>query len=147
MDRKHSGRAYIAAIRAIKWGCEKVKSAILFAIRRFVPRRGKGPYMSAENDHPENGAEEARSEGAVATGTDRLVDLEVMVVEQPLVLLGEVDGAPDVALEFLQGLEREWPGAGQEFVQTFDPVVPGEEIADGDRGIGAGPVVRRGESR
>jgi pyruvate dehydrogenase E1 component alpha subunit len=31
--------------------------------------------MSAENDHPENGAEETRSDGAVATGTDRLVDL------------------------------------------------------------------------
>ena len=75
MDRKHSGRAYIAAIRAIKWGCEKAKSAILFAIRRFVPRRGKGPYMSAENEHPENGVDEAREEGAVATGTDRLVDL------------------------------------------------------------------------
>ena len=32
--------------------------------------------MSAENGHPENGeAQEARNEGAVATGTDRLVDL------------------------------------------------------------------------
>jgi pyruvate dehydrogenase E1 component alpha subunit len=31
--------------------------------------------MSAENDHPENGSEETRAEGAVATDTDRLVDL------------------------------------------------------------------------
>ena len=32
--------------------------------------------MSADNGHPENGeAQEARNEGAVATGTDRLVDL------------------------------------------------------------------------
>jgi pyruvate dehydrogenase E1 component alpha subunit len=31
--------------------------------------------MSEENEHPENGSVEARDEGAVATGTDRLVDL------------------------------------------------------------------------
>src|SRR5215213_4830024 len=31
--------------------------------------------MSAENGHPENGEAQARNEGAVATGTDRLVDL------------------------------------------------------------------------
>jgi pyruvate dehydrogenase E1 component alpha subunit len=39
--------------------------------------------MSAENGHPENGeAQEARNEGAVATGTDRLVDLyrEMVVI-------------------------------------------------------------------
>jgi pyruvate dehydrogenase E1 component alpha subunit len=31
--------------------------------------------MSAENEHPENGGVETRDEGAVVTGTDRLVDL------------------------------------------------------------------------
>jgi pyruvate dehydrogenase E1 component alpha subunit len=76
MDNKPSNRAYIWAMRAIKYAYEAAKSAILFVVRRVVPRGGKGPSMSAENGHPENGeAQEARNEGAVATGTDRLVDL------------------------------------------------------------------------
>jgi pyruvate dehydrogenase E1 component alpha subunit len=76
MGKKPSNRAYIWALRAIKCAYEAAKSAILFVVRRVVPRGGKGPSMSAENGHPENGeAQEARNEGAVATGTDRLVDL------------------------------------------------------------------------
>jgi pyruvate dehydrogenase E1 component alpha subunit len=68
-------RAYIAAIRAIDLAWEAVKSGILSATYRVVPRRGKGPSMSAENENSENGGVETRDEGAVATGTDRLVDL------------------------------------------------------------------------
>jgi pyruvate dehydrogenase E1 component alpha subunit len=75
MDKKPSNRAYIWAMRAIKYAYEAAKSAILFVVRRVVPRGGKGPSMSAENGHPENGEAQARNEGAVATGTDRLVDL------------------------------------------------------------------------
>jgi pyruvate dehydrogenase E1 component alpha subunit len=65
----------MAVIRAIKLAWEAAKSGILSATYRFVPRRGKGPSMSAENEHPENEDVETRDEGAVATGTDRLVDL------------------------------------------------------------------------
>ena len=73
--------AYIWAKRAIKYAYEASKSAILFVVLRVVPRGGKGPSMSAENGHPENGEAEVRNEGAVATGTDRLVDLyRVMVL-------------------------------------------------------------------
>src|SRR5215203_5041326 len=62
-------------MRAIKYAYEAAKSAILFVVLRVVPRGGKGPSMSAENGHPENEEAEVRNEGAVATGTDRLVDL------------------------------------------------------------------------
>src|SRR3712207_3726848 len=54
---------------------EAAKSGILFATYRLVPRKGKGPSMSAENENSENEGVETRDEGAVATGTDRLVDL------------------------------------------------------------------------
>jgi pyruvate dehydrogenase E1 component alpha subunit len=72
---KRLERAYVAAIRAIKLAWEATKSVILSATYRVVPRRGKGPSMSAENENSENGGVETRDEGAVATGTDRLVDL------------------------------------------------------------------------
>jgi len=62
----------MAAIRGIRLAWKAVKSGILSATYRFVPWKGKGPSMSAEN---ENGDVETRNEGAVATGTDRLVDL------------------------------------------------------------------------
>jgi pyruvate dehydrogenase E1 component alpha subunit len=77
MSKGSKNRAYIWAVRAINNAYEAAKSAILFVVRRVVVRGGKGPSMSAENGHPENGdaQEEARNEGAVATGTDRLVDL------------------------------------------------------------------------
>jgi pyruvate dehydrogenase E1 component alpha subunit len=75
MDKKSEDRAYIWAKRAIKYTYEAAKSAILFVVRWVVGRGGKGPFMSAENGHPENGDAQARDEGAVATGTDRLVDL------------------------------------------------------------------------
>src|SRR5919112_6034820 len=59
----------------IRLAWEAPKSGILSATYRDVPRRGKGPSMSAENENSENGEVEARDEGAVATGTDRLADL------------------------------------------------------------------------
>src|SRR3712207_624196 len=61
---------------------EAAKSGILFATYRLVPRKGKGPSMSAENENSENGGVETRDEGAVATSTDRLVDLyrEMMLI-------------------------------------------------------------------
>src|SRR5215218_2841621 len=62
----------MAAIRGIRLAWKAVKSGILSATYRFVPWKGKEPSMSAEN---ENGDVETRNEGAVATGTDRLVDL------------------------------------------------------------------------
>src|SRR5918992_3324170 len=68
-------RAYMAMIRVIRLAWEAAKSGILSATYRFVPRKGKGPSMSAENENSENGDVESRDEGAVATGTDRLVDL------------------------------------------------------------------------
>jgi pyruvate dehydrogenase E1 component alpha subunit len=68
-------RAYVAAIRAIRLAWEAAKSGILSATYWVVPRKGKGPSMSAENENSENGGVETRDEGAVATGTDRLVDL------------------------------------------------------------------------
>src|SRR5215218_6653918 len=52
-DAENRDRAYIVAIRAIKLAWETAKDVILSVARRFVPRRGKGPYMSAENEHPE----------------------------------------------------------------------------------------------
>src|SRR3712207_5723376 len=81
MEKKPRYRAYIWAKAAIKYAYEAAKSAILFVVLRVVPRGGKGPSMSAENGHPENGGE-VRNEGAVATGTDRLVDLyrEMVVI-------------------------------------------------------------------
>jgi pyruvate dehydrogenase E1 component alpha subunit len=72
--------AYIAMIRVKRLAWERAKSGILFATTyRFVPRKGKGPSMSEEN---ENGGVETREEGAVATGTDHLVDLyrEMMLI-------------------------------------------------------------------
>jgi pyruvate dehydrogenase E1 component alpha subunit len=75
MKKTPKNRAYIWAKRAIKYACEAAKSAILFVVLRVELRGGKGPSMSAENGHPENGEAEVRNEGAVATGTDRLVDL------------------------------------------------------------------------
>jgi pyruvate dehydrogenase E1 component alpha subunit len=68
-------RAYMAMIRGIRLAWEAAKSGILSANYRVVSRRGKGPSMSAENENSENGGVETREEGAVATGTDRLVDL------------------------------------------------------------------------
>src|SRR5918997_2736125 len=65
----------MAMIRGIRLAWEATKSGILSATYRVVSRRGKGPSMSAENENSENGGVEARDEGAVATGTDRLVDL------------------------------------------------------------------------
>jgi pyruvate dehydrogenase E1 component subunit alpha len=65
----------MAIIRVIRLAWEAAKSGILFATYRLVPRKGKGPSMSAENENSENGDVETRDEGAVATGTDRLVDL------------------------------------------------------------------------
>ena len=75
MKKTPKNLAYLWAKRAIKYAYEAAKSAILFVVLRVVPRGGKGPSMSAENGHPENGEAEVRNEGAVATGTDRLVDL------------------------------------------------------------------------
>jgi pyruvate dehydrogenase E1 component alpha subunit len=46
-----------------------------YSVFRFVPLRGKGLSMAAENEHAENGGAEAREEGAVATSSERLVDL------------------------------------------------------------------------
>src|SRR5215210_4531925 len=50
-----------------------------YAVSRVVPLRGKGPEMSADNEHSENGdvgaREESGSDGTIATSTDRLVDL------------------------------------------------------------------------
>ncbi len=68
-------RAYMAVVWGIRLAWEAAKSGILSATYRDVPRRGKGPSMSAENENSENGEVETRDEGAVATGTDRLVDL------------------------------------------------------------------------
>src|ERR671916_2868372 len=61
------------AVTRVAWGA--AKSGILSATYRLVPRRGKGPSMSAENENSENGGVETREDGAVATGTDRLADL------------------------------------------------------------------------
>ena len=55
LERKPENRAYIWAQRALKYAYEATKSAILFVVRRVVPRGGKGPSMSADNGHPENG--------------------------------------------------------------------------------------------
>jgi pyruvate dehydrogenase E1 component alpha subunit len=72
---KNTDRAYMAIIQVTRLAWEAEKSGILFATYRLVPRKGKGPSMSAENENSENGGVETRDEGAVATGTDRLVDL------------------------------------------------------------------------
>ncbi len=65
----------MAVIRVIRLAWERAKSGILSATHRFVPRKGKGPSMSAENENSENGDVETREDGAVATDTDLLVDL------------------------------------------------------------------------
>src|SRR5215212_11924632 len=62
----------MAAVRGIRLAWKALKSGILSIAYRFVLWKGKGPSMSAVN---ENGDVETRNEGAVATGTDRLVDL------------------------------------------------------------------------
>ena len=72
---KRPRRAYLAMARGIRLAWEAVKNVILSATYWDVPRNGKGPSMSAENENSENGEVESRDEGAVATGTDRLVDL------------------------------------------------------------------------
>jgi pyruvate dehydrogenase E1 component alpha subunit len=47
-----------------------------YSVPGFVPLRGKGPLMSADNEHSENGGAEAREDGgAIATSEERLVDL------------------------------------------------------------------------
>src|SRR5215216_6089096 len=47
-----------------------------YSVFRFVPLRGKGPLMSADNEHSEDGGVETREDGgAIATSSERLVDL------------------------------------------------------------------------
>ena len=46
-----------------------------YSVSGFVPLRGKGPSMSAENEHSDNGGVETRENGAIATSSERLVDL------------------------------------------------------------------------
>jgi pyruvate dehydrogenase E1 component alpha subunit len=79
---KNTDRAYVAIIRVIRLTWEAARSGILFATYWLVLRKGKGPSMSAENENSENGGVETRDEGAVATGTDRLVNLyrEMMLI-------------------------------------------------------------------
>ena len=45
-----------------------------YSVFGFVPLRGKGPLMSADNEHSENGDVESREDGgAIATSSERLV--------------------------------------------------------------------------
>ena len=60
-------------IRAIKFLYTVVKSVILSAGSYL--QEGRGDSMSAENENSGNGDVESQEEGAVATSTDRLVDL------------------------------------------------------------------------
>src|SRR5687768_716828 len=47
-----------------------------YSVIRFVPLRGKGPLMSADNEHSDDGGVETRDDGgAIATSSERLVDL------------------------------------------------------------------------
>src|SRR5918998_345730 len=46
-----------------------------YSVTGVVPLRGKGPSMSADNGHPENGGVETSESGAIATSSERLVDL------------------------------------------------------------------------
>src|SRR5215213_4802480 len=47
-----------------------------YSVFRFVPLRGKGPLMSADNEHSEDGGVETREDGgAIATSSERLVAL------------------------------------------------------------------------
>ena len=53
----------------------RAKPAVLVFCLPIVPLRGKGPSMSAENEHSDNGGVETRENGAIATSSERLVDL------------------------------------------------------------------------
>jgi pyruvate dehydrogenase E1 component alpha subunit len=51
-------------------------SRFWYSVPGIVSLRGKGPSMSADNEHSENGGVETREDGgAVATSSERLVDL------------------------------------------------------------------------